>query len=169
MPSRRLDRRAFLALAGLAPLAGCAGLGEPPLPWARLRSIDLDVSPLAEKGLPRYAEEVAAIGRPLLAQAFADALAPADAKAPRATVTIDEIRFAGSFGRTGGPLGWEDRDRLSGRLVVAPVGAAAISRRLFADRPPSDAGPWYLPDIDRRRLEGLLRVYVAWARREFSN
>lgn len=169
MSPRRLDRRAFLALAGLAPLAGCAGLAEPPLPWTRLRSIDLDVSPLADKGLPHYAEEVAAIGRPLLRQAFADLLAPGDAKAPRATVTIEEIRLAGSPGRNEGPLGWEDRDRLSGRLLVAPAGAAAVARRLFADRPPSDAGPWYLPDIDRLRLEGLLRVYVAWARREFSN
>ena len=169
MSPRRLDRRAFLALAGLAPLAGCAGLAEPPLPWTRLRSIDLDVSPLADKGLPRYAEEVAAVGRPLLTQAFADLLAPGEAKAPRAVVIVDEIRLAGSPGRNEGPLGWEDRDRLSGRLVVAPVGAAAVTRRLFADRPPSDAGPWYVADIDRRRLENLLRVYVVWARREFSN
>lgn len=169
MSPSRLDRRAFLAVVGLAPLAGCAGLAEPPLPWTRLRSVDLDVSPLVEKGLPHYAEEVASIGRPLLARAFADLLTPGDTRAPRATVTIDEIRLTGSPGRGDGPLGLEDRDRLSGRLVVTPVGGGAVGRRLFADRPPSDAGPWYLPDIDRLRLEGLLRVYVAWARREFSN
>lgn len=170
MSPRRLDRRAFLALAGLAPLSGCILGGEPPLPHAKVRAVTLDVGPLVDKGLSNYAQKVEAMGRPALARAFADILAPNDRKAPTVTVSISEIHFSASpnGGGSDDTLGPGDEDAATGRLdVSAADGLPAFSRRLFATRSPADAGPWYLPDIDDRRLAKLLDLYAIWARREF--
>lgn len=171
MAPQDLTRRALLAALGLAPLAGCATVGEPPLPYARVRAVRLDAAEIAARGLPRYADTIVAAGRPALARAFADLLAPNDPRAPIVTVSVDEIRLAPGDGGGGGDdfPGAAERDEITGRLLVAAsADGPAVSRRLHATRIPGDSGPWYLPDIENRRLETLLTDFAAWARREFA-
>lgn len=161
-----LTRRSLLTALGLAPLGGCIVGGNPPLPHGRLREITLDVRPIAAKGLAGYAEKVAALGRPALERAFVDMLAPNDPRAGVATLRVDEIRLASGSGD--GEFPPAESDEFTGRLEVAAIdGLPALSRPIRATRAPGDAGPWYLPDIDDRRLAGLLALAATWARREF--
>lgn len=172
MPLAAPTRRSFLALLGLAPLSGCIVGGNPPLPYSRVRAVTVDVSPLVDKGLPNYAEKVAALARPALARAFADILAPNDRAAPTVTVTISEIHLTAAQGSSGGGFldGPGADDQIVGRLETSAAnGLPVLGRPLFATRSPADAGPWYLPDIDDRRLAKLVDLYAIWARREFSD
>lgn len=170
MPLGSITRRTILATLGLAPLAGCMVTGNPPLPHRRFRTVTLDVGPIAAKGLTGYAEKVDALGRPALARAFLDRMAPSDAKAAVVVLHVDEIRLASGSGDGDDHFGLGVTDELSARLDVAPIdGLPALSRRLHVTRAPGDAGPWYLPDIDDRRIAGLLALTAVWARREFPD
>lgn len=172
-----LTRRALLAGLALAPLAGCAGdprleaaLGlEPALPRRRFRAVRIDASPIATAGMPAWARRVGDAVRRAAAPAFADMIDPGDRKAPVLTLEIDACNFPvyvagrwrtipfGAFGADG------ITDWIEGNLVFG-----ATRRRVAASRPAADAGPWYLPDIDQRRLDGVAAVFAAWARREFG-
>lgn len=166
MFSGSLTRRSLLAALGLAPLSGCIVGGNPPLPHRHLRAITLDVRPIAAKGLPGYADKIAALGRPVLERAFVDMLAPNDPRGAVATLRVDEILLASGSGE--GSFAPAVSDEFSGRLEVAAIdGLPALSRPIRATRAPGDAGPWYLPDIDDRRLAGLIDLAATWARREF--
>lgn len=170
MSDPRPTRRTLLAGLGLAPLAGCMVGGNPPLPYRRVRAVDIDVRPLVERGLPDHARKVEALGRAALQRAFADALAPNDPRAPTATVVVGMIRLAaGPSGGDDGPFGWGDDDEVTGRLdVTATAGLLALSRPLRAGRSPADSGPWYAPEFDDRRLKNLLDLYAVLARRELA-
>lgn len=165
-----ITRRAFLVGLGATPLAGCIVGGNPPLPYAKVRAVEIDVRPLVERGLPNYARKVEAIGRTALRRAFADALAPSDPNAPTVTVVVDMIRFAASpAGFDDGPFGGGDDDEAIGRLdLTGPGRRPTIDRPLRATRSPADSGPWYAPDFDDRRLENLLALYALRARRELA-
>ncbi|MCE1236373.1 MAG: hypothetical protein LWW93_08445 [Hyphomicrobiales bacterium] len=168
----RLTRRALLAGLGLAPLAGCMVGGNPPLPFSKVRAVEIDVRPLVERGLPNYAQKVETIGRAALRRAFADALAPSDADAPTVTVVISMIHFAASpSGRREAPFhGGYDDDEATGRLDLAGTSRLlSLSRPLRVTRSPADSGPWYAPDFDDRRLENLLAIFAIRARRELAD
>lgn len=169
MRSGPLTRRSLLVALGLGPLTGCIVGGNPPLPHTRIRAVTLDVGPIAAQGLTGWAEKVAAAGRPALTKAFADILAPNDPKGAVVTVRVDQIHLAAGTGDDGSPFGIGDKDEARGRLDVAPVdGLPALSRDLRATRSPADAGPWYTPGFDDRRLAGLMDLFAIWARREFA-
>ena len=170
MPPPRIPRRAVLALFGGLPLSGCIVGGNPPLPFEAVRAIDLDVTPLATRGLPNWAERVEAALRPALARLFADALAPNDPKAPRIRIVIDHVWCAPSpSGDDDGPFRTDAEDEMAGRVETpAWAGLPALTRSIRASRSPADAGPWYLPDIDDRRLAALAEKFAAFARREIA-
>lgn len=170
MSPRPFTRRAFLALLGVTPLAGCIVGGHPPLPFERVRAIDVDTAPLAARGLPTWAGKITAALRPALARAFADALAPNDSKAPAIRVVVERVWLAAA------PVDLElvrdgtVRDEMVGRLLVpATAGLPAFDRPIRALRSPTDAGPWYLPDIDDRRLDALADLFAILVRRELAS
>lgn len=171
MSVTRLTRRALLAGLGLAPLAGCIVGGNPPLPYPKVRAVEIDVRPLVERGMPNYALKVEALGRAALRRAFADALAPNDRDAPTVTLVVDMIYFTswpnsdhdGPFGRRGG------EDEATGRLdVTGTPRLVSLSRPLRVTRSPSDSGPWYAADFDDRRLENLIALFALRARAELA-
>lgn len=170
VPAPRPTRRALLAGLGLAPLAGCMVGGNPPLPYRKVRAVEIDVRPLVERGLPTYAEKVETLGRDALRRAFADALAPNDPDAPRVTVVVAMVRLAAApAGGDDGPAGWSDDDEITGRLDLAgATGRPTFSRPLRVTRSPADSGPWYAPEFDDRRLKNLLDIFAIRARRELA-
>lgn len=164
-------RRTALALiaGGLLPLAGggCMVTGDPPLPVGRLRSVRLDASVLAERGLPGYAARLTAVGQPMLAAAFADILAPNDRTAPDLVVTVTGVTLPSMPDDDPMSPGHGSEDRMTGELLVTVFGSLR-RRRMVASAAARMAGPWTAPDFDDRRLANLLRIYVAWARREIA-
>ncbi|MBV5265131.1 hypothetical protein [Pinisolibacter aquiterrae] len=172
-----LTRRALLAGLALAPLAGCAGepglqsaLGlEPPLPRRRFRALKVDASPIAAAGMPAWARRVGDAVRRAATPAFADMIDPSDRKAPVLTLEIDACDFpvyvAGRWRTI--PFGSFSGDAHSD-WIEGWVTWGTTRRRITASRDAESAGPWSLPDIDQRRLDGVATVFAAWARREFG-
>ena len=163
-------RRTVLVGLAAAPLAGCMVGGNPPLPFSKVRAVDIDVRPLVERGLPGYAEKVAVIGREALRRAFADALVPDDRDAPTVTVVVSMVRLgAAPSGGDDAPAGWRDDDEATGRLDLTGTSRfLSLSRPLRVTRSPADSGPWYTADFDDRRLKNLLDVFAIRARRELA-
>lgn len=164
-------RRTVLALfaGGVLPLAGggCIVTGDPPLPVGRVRSVRLDASPLAERGLPGYAARLTAVGQPILAAAFADILAPNDPTAPDVVVTVTGVTLPSTPDDDPQSPMHGNEDRMTGELLVTIFGSPR-RRRMVASASARMAGPWTAPDFDDRRLANLLRIYAAWARREIA-
>lgn len=174
-----MSRRGFIAAAGAAVasaglLGGCVSSGEVPLSPAdaaglRLRSITVDVSPLAALGLTPWARLVKSTLEPELARLFAPRLAPSDRSADRLVVRIDGITLAAWAGSSSGNGRWlsggGDTDYMEGfAIVIGPDGAERARRRILLALPSSFSGAWYLPDIDTRRVIGLSRVFAQWVR-----
>lgn len=168
MSTSSLTRRAVLVGLAVPPLAACMVGGNPPLPYAKVRAVEIDVRPLVEKGLPGYAEKVAVVGREALRRAFADALAPNDPEAPTVTVVVSMVRLASAPVDDDGTLDRND-DEATGRLDLTGTSRfLSMSRPLYASRSSADAGPWYTADFDDRRMKNLLDVFAIRARRELA-
>jgi len=162
-------RRTLLAALALAPLGACATLApQPALAARRFRDLRIDASPMAAKGVPNWAARVAHAVAPAARRQFADLIDPRDRKAPVLTLEIDAVNFAiytggmninpfGSYG-TDNATDWID-----GWVVVG-----AERRHVLTSAPAGQSGPWYLPDIDQRRLDHLAEVFAYWARHEFA-
>lgn len=165
-----LTRRTVLAAIGLAPLAGCVVTGNPPLPHARIRAVRIDVGPLADRGVSNWAARIKTLAEAAVRDAFADALTPGDRSAPEITLVIAQAWLA-SY--TGGASLVTDPDAavdwMEGWLTTSPArDLPSLRRGVSARVGAADSGPWYVQDIDARRIEHLTRVWVANARRELA-
>lgn len=172
----RLTRRALLVGLAATPLAGCVEGGlrgslglEPKLPRRRFRALRIDAAPMARKGVPNWAARVAAAVKAAAEPAFADMIDPSDRKAPVLTLEIDACDFPvwrvplrdiplGDFGAD------DESDWIVGHVVFG-----AVRRRVAVTSDARDAGATYLPDVDRRRIDRVAAIFVAWARREFED
>lgn len=164
-------RRALLAALAALPLAGCAAeLGlEPKLPRRRFRALKIDVSPMVAAGVPNWAARVGEAVRRRAIPAFADMIDPTDRRAPVLTLEIAACTFPAYVGGRWrrGPLGSFGDDGVDD-WIEGFVVTGATRRRVGVHRAAAAAGPWYLPDIDQRRLDSVAEVFALWARREFE-
>lgn len=167
-----LTRRALLAGLGLAPLAGCVTTGEP-LPRTVFRDVRVDTGEIVRRGLPNWADRVAAAATPALRRAFADRIDPKAAKAPVLVVAISAVTLEPWTGRDSRPtFGLADRptDWMEGALILPGTAGRPGGRRpLIATADPAASGVWFAPDVDQRRLETLATVFARWARKEFAD
>lgn len=172
-------------MADLAPtrravLAGLAVAAFAPAPLAfasvqRLRSVEIDVGPLAAKGVPRYAARVRATLAPLARTTFAPRLAPSDKTAPTLVVVVESIMMASYAGGGGGGrdrFGWgfgrdTPYDWITGAGVVVDPKRKLLARHpITASRDAAEGGPWYLvEESEQRRLENLCQSLVYWIER----
>lgn len=175
--STRLTRRTLLSAFALAPLAACAetdvraSLGlEPKLPRRTFRALRVDVGPMVRAGVPGWARRVGLAVEAAARPAFADLIDPRDRRAPVLTLEIDACDFpiyVGGRWRQG-PLGSFGDDAATD-WIEGHVVYGAVRRRVNVHRASADAGPWYAPEVDQRRLENVAAVFAAWARKEFED
>jgi hypothetical protein len=149
-----------VATCGLAPDATAQ---TPPAP-DRFRTIRIDVSPLASKGL---APEASWLSRDLpaaLHAAFAGRLAPGDSGAPVLVVRIDGV-FLGMPGGGGtAPFGDNAaRDEIEGAaIVVAPNGKPIANYPLFTTLIADTGGPVLEMGMTRGRVAELAKSFAYW-------
>jgi len=92
---------------------------------------------------------------------------------PTLTVTVRQVflnSYAGGGGGGGGRFGGggssSTSDYLDSEAVLVDRGNRVLATYpVLSAVPAAAAGPWYLPDIDQRRLDGLLQHNAAWIKR----
>ena len=73
---------------------------------------------------------------------------------------------AAGGGRWGGGGGGNTSDSFDSiATVVAPGNRVIATYPVLSTISAASAGPWYLPDIDQRRIDGLIKNNAAWIKR----
>lgn len=162
-------RRTVLAAALAAPFLSVGLPGRQALAQdGAVGAIRVDVSRLAAQGWGSNALAIK-LG---LERELAAALGPALRRGagPTLAVTVRGVflnSYAGSGGggRFGGG-GGNTSDSFDSEVSLIGRGNRVISTYpVLSTVSASSAGPWYLPDIDQRRIDGLIRHNAAWIKR----
>lgn len=166
-----IARRQFLAicLAGTAALALAVPAAE--AQPSVIGAIRVDVSALESQGWGGHALAIKLGMERELAAALG-----ADYRRGRGTTLVVTVRgvFLNSYagggggggGRWGGGGGGNTSDSFdSVATLVAPGNRVIATYPVLSTVSAFSAGPWYLPDIDQRRLDGLIKHNAAWIKR----
>jgi hypothetical protein len=163
-------RRTFLAGSLTFPALAVLGGGDAGAQQsAAIGAIRVDVSRLATQGWGSNALAIK-LG---MERELATALGPALRRGagPTLNVAIRNV-FLNSYaggGGGGGRVGSgasQSSDSFDSEATLVGRGNRVIATYpVLSTVPSSAAGPWYLPDIDDRRLEGLIRHNAAWIKR----
>ena len=161
MSTRALNRRAaFSAIAGLV-IAPVPALAQSTV---RIRSIQVDVSPLRARLGDPTASWVEEALPGLLAQAFARYLAPGDRNGATLVARIDSLYLGPNSGGTG-PLG-SSQDTIEGVLFVhGPRGSVAAETplRALSNFFPSGVDQPMRVESNHSRIVGLAQIFAGWA------
>lgn len=150
-----LDRRAFL-IASLAASTLLARAGSAVAAMAG--SVKVDVSRLRAQGVGPNADYIKAG----LERELAGAAAPGTSL----VVTVRGIFMASYAGGASMFGGGAADDRIDSEVTVTgPDGRIIASYPVLSSSSPSAAGPWYAPNIDRLRLDVMIRTNASWVRR----
>lgn len=152
-----------------AVLALAAALFAPPVsaqPAAAVSAIRIDVSPLRQNGVGKYADLLQAALGDALAARFADRRAQGGA---RLTVVLEsfELRGYGS-GESDDAFGMSSTlsaDELAGYAVLEAGGRVIAREPLRVSLPPGQTGPWNAADFEQRRAVALAEAYASWLAR----
>ncbi len=178
-----MTRRLLLAGGAMSLLSACAPTGpvEPTVRLSpaeaaniRFREIRADMSGIAQRGLPAYAERMKPAATRAALAAFGSRLAPQDKQAAVFVMRVDSIELA-SYAGNGRPLhdlgsgGGGEQDVISGAgLILAPGGRILAEEPLFTSQDPSNGGAWYLPDNEDRRAAALCDLLAQWLKRQMG-
>ena len=167
-----------LPLARSAPAA--AQLGPPPFgpspfdaPTAglpaglRFGTVAADTSRIARLGNPVGADLLARDLQRQLRIVFADRMGAAG-RGAALLVRVDSL-YLGAYtgGRSGGAQG-VGLDNIDGVGLVTTGGRVLSQTPIYTTLDPSYSGAWYLPDIDRRRIDSISYQLAYWLRREMG-
>jgi len=162
---RDLLQAGLLALAAsLVPVAASAQTPE-------IGAIRVDVSRVAAQGWGSNALMIK-LG---MERALAEALGPSLRRGagPTLNVVVRNV-FLNSYAGGGGGGRWGGGGNGGSDSIDSEVTLVGRGNRVLATYPvlstvPSaSAGPWYLPDIDQRRIEGLIQHNAGWIKRYVS-
>jgi hypothetical protein len=164
-----ITRRGILGAGIAGPVLAVAplGAGEANAQVSAIGAIRVDVSRLQAQGWGSNALSIK-IG---LEQALAAALAGhiRQGAGPTLNVTVRGVflnSYAGSDGGRWGGGGGGSSDSFDSEATLIARGNRVISTwPVLSTVPASSAGPWYLPDIDQRRMDGLIRHNAGWIKR----
>jgi hypothetical protein len=163
-------RRAFLALSLAAPALALAPVGaalaQAPGPIGGIR---VDVSRLVEQGWGEHARAIGAGLERELRAAFGGDIRRGG---PTLVVSVRQVFLnsyagnGGGGGRWGGGDGGASSDSFESQASLVGRGNRVLATYpVLSTVPASSAGPWYLPDIDKRRIENLIRHNAGWIKR----
>jgi hypothetical protein len=167
---RGIDRRGVIG-ASLSLLVTGAGLraAEAQTEALRFRGVQVDTRPLAAIGGGGSAALIQKLLPAELSSAFADRLAPGDAKAPLLVARIDHL-FLSAFADAPSP-GYDamgNMDQMDGAGLVVSGRQVVSTTPLRVSLPASYSGAYYLPDIDQRRIASLCMSFASWLKREIA-
>jgi hypothetical protein len=134
------------------------------------RAVRVDTAPIAARGMPQFAAELAAVMQASARQVFADRMVN-DRRAPTLVLRIDSVSLAAGVGggRRHHRGGEGDRDFIEGvGLVVAANGRILNERPLLTALPSSSAASWNDPNSETRRSAALGGQFAQWLRRELG-
>lgn len=170
-----IGRRKFIMSLGAALLSGALAAcqtSSPALPPGQaLGSVKVDVTALIASGWGPQADLVRTTIEHELRASLAGRIRPG---APVLVVKVKSIltpSYVGGGGSGGGGRRWGGdggggTDYMeSEALVIGRGGAIVGSAPVLSALPSAAGGPWYLPDIDTRRLVGLAKHNAAWIAR----
>ncbi len=182
LPTRRTTLRllasaaagAALPLAAGAPVAaqvgpspfGSPGAGLPA--GLRIGTVLVDTDRVARLGNPDGAELLDRDLTRQLRDVFGDRYAPRGAGGATLAVRITSLYLPPWGGGQRGGNGGEGPDSIEGVGTVTAGGRALSETPVLATLSPSYSGPWYDPDIDRRRAASLSYQFAYWLRREMG-
>jgi hypothetical protein len=164
-------RRSFLAAALAGPVLAAAPFAasdaQAQAPVTVIGAIRVDVSRLQAQGWGSTALAIK-LG---LERELAQALGPHLRRGGGSTLNV-AVRgvflnsYAGGGGGRWGGGAEGGADSFDSEVTVLSRGNRIIATYpVLSTVPASSAGPWYLPDIDQRRMEGLIRVNAGWIKR----
>lgn len=172
-----IDRRRIVLSLGAALMLG-TGLGACQTgsaalpPGTGIGSVKVDVSPLQAQGWGPNAGLVKATLERELAGSLAGRMR---AGGPALVVRVNSILMpsyvgggggGGGRGRWGGGDGGGSTDYMDSETrIIGRGGAVLATYPVLSALSAATSGPWYLPDIDARRLESLARHSAAWIAR----
>jgi hypothetical protein len=163
-------RRSILAAVLAAPALAITSLkfGEAQAQASQIGAIRVDVSRLTAQGWGSQALAIKlGMERELAAQ-----LGPALRRGAGPTLNV-AVRgvFLNSYAGGGGGGRWGGGGNAGADSLDSEATLVERGNRVVATWPvlstvsSASAGPWYLPDIDQRRLDGLIRHNAAWIKR----
>jgi hypothetical protein len=162
-----ISRRSILGagLAGSVLAVAPLGAGSASAQVSTIGAIRVDVSRLQAQGWGSNALSIK-IG---LEQALAAALAGhiRQGAGPTLNVAVRGVFLNSYAGNDGGRWsGGSTSDSFDSEATLIARGNRVISTwPVLSTVPASSAGPWYLPDIDQRRMDGLIRHNAGWIKR----
>jgi hypothetical protein len=165
MTTRRAFLMSSLAATALAssPLGAASALAQAQGP---IGGIHVDVSRLVEQGWGANAGTIKAGMERELRTAFAGAI---QRGGPVLVVKVRGIyltSYAGNGGGRWGGGGGQNNDNLDSEAVLVGAGNRVLaSYPVLSTISASYSGPWYLQDIDQRRIVSLIQNNVAWIKR----
>ena len=167
---RDISRRGLLRVAGATGLlAGLPtlALADPAPGQLRFRSVSVDTQPLADKGLPNFANRISGLAGPVVASVFANRLDTGRRDAPRLVVRIDSLTLEHEAGRSGPFFSDDAKDWISGAgevvdthghvLKVEPIETSTAS--MFRG-----GGADFL-SIEDVRMQRLITILAEWVDR----
>lgn len=160
-------RRSFLTASLAAAAFAALPLGAR-AQTATVGAVRVDTSRLEAQGWGGRANE---IGRALERELVA-ALGPNLRRGAGPTLNVvvrgvflNSYAGGGGGGRFGGGGNQGSDSFDSEATLVGPGNRVIATYPVLSTVPSSAGGPWYLPDIDQRRLAGLVQHNAAWIRR----
>lgn len=170
MTSRRAFLSRALATAALSPFAGSVALAQA---YGGIGGIRVEVSGLVAQGWGENAGAIRAAMERQLQAAFAGDIRRGG---PLLVVAIRKIflnSYAGGGGGGGGGGRWGGGDGggagsdsfESEAALIGPGNRVLATWPVLSTVSAASSGPWYLPDIDQRRIATLIQHNAGWIRR----
>lgn len=162
-----ITRRGILGVGIAGPVLAVAPFGSGP---ARAQAISIgairvDVSRLQAQGWGSNALAIKLGLEQALASELAGHIRPG--AGPTLNVAVRGVFLNSYAGNDGGRWsGGSTSDSFDSEATLVARGNRIISTwPVLSTVPASSAGPWYLPDIDQRRMDGLIRHNAGWIKR----
>lgn len=128
------------------------------------RSVSVDTSGLAARGLPNYAARIARESGPLVAKIFADRLAPEHSGAPRLIIKVDTIELGSEDDTGSGFFSGGSNDSISGAGVIVNARGVVLDSKPIDTSLPVLHSPADILYVENLRALNLVSTLARWVK-----